>query len=118
MNHSRRTKKCPGCGLFINGDNKSLLRHMVSRQKCKKKIVVCLGCKKQFVDSIHLKNHQSKQKLLTTGNNLCIQGYEKLKHIQSLSLNLPVFNDSRNTSSTKRHSFAVQQPDHHSKLHM
>lgn len=112
MNHSRKTKKCPGCGVLINGDNKTLLRHMTSRQKCKKKIVICLGCKKEFVDMIHLKNHQKTQQSLPNGNSLCIQGHEKLEHIKSLTLNIPIFNNKHVATSKKRHIFSVEQPDH------
>ena len=112
MNRPRKSKKCPGCGLFIHGDNKSLLRHMMSRIKCKKKIVNCLGCKKQFVDMIHLKNHQKAQQSSSVGNNLCLQGFDKLKHIQSLTLKLPIFNNTHSNSNNTRHSFSVEQPDH------
>ena len=112
MNRPRKSKKCPGCGLFIYGDNKSLLRHMISRTKCKKKIVICLGCNKQFVDMIHLKNHQKAQQSSSVGSNFCIQGFDKLKHIQSLTLNLPIFNNTHSNSNNMRHSFSVEQPDH------
>ena len=62
-----KSKKCPACNSIIYGGNEQIVKHMMMKSKCKRKIMYCLGCHKPCADIIHLQNHQRQQQHFKVG---------------------------------------------------
>ena len=83
MGNSKKKKKCPCCKMNIAGGNSGLLSHM-KKSSCRRMILKCHGCDTEFATSEHLANHQHYQQIKDP-NTSCIQGMDKLHHVQVLS---------------------------------
>ena len=91
MGKSKKKKKtCPCCKMNIAGGNSGLLYHM-KKSLCRQMIVKCHGCGSEFASSEHLANHQHYQQLKDP-NTSCIQGMDKLHHVQILTQSSNQFN--------------------------
>ena len=70
-----------------------------------------LGCKRNFVSKVHLKNHQSQQqKYDDHERKFCIEGFEKLDHVNTLSLDSVLFKKSTDdVFQRKKRHYSVHQ---------
>ena len=106
MGKTKKKKTCPCCKMNISGGNSGLLSHM-KKSTCKRMIVKCQGCQSEFATSEHLANHQHYQQL-NNPNTSCIQGMDKMHHVQILTKDSNQFNVNK---SQKVFSVEQLQPD-------
>ena len=102
MVNSKKKKTCPCCKMNISGGNSGLLSHM-KKSTCRNMILKCNGCHSEFATSDHLSNHQHYQQSRDP-NTTCIQGMEKMHHVQILTKQSNQFDFLRS-----RKIFSVEQ---------
>ena len=86
MVQSNKKKVCPGCSMPIYGGNQGLVGHMKQSECiCNKYIMICIECRKEFANDTHLQNNKKSQQCKDPYRS-CIQGMDKLYHVQILSV--------------------------------
>ena len=104
MTRSKRGKQCPACSKWVSSGNSGLVTHMKNHPICKQHLLICIGCNKEFANEGHLKSHQLQQRS-SNPNSFCIQGFDKLDYVQTLSLN----SSSLQTTSLNQKNISVEQ---------